>query len=86
MSDPQRLYRKGFYSLMIKENGILLKFLQSCNQIATHNLILSQIDPISSSTSSKILLLRSNQIAQKVAVVVTFHRVLPFFVKKKTVS
>ena len=71
-SNSQRFYKKGFQYLITREKGILLKSLQSYNQITTPNLILSQIDSIFSSTSSKILLFRSNQIAQKVAVVATF--------------
>ena len=65
MSDPQRLYKKGFQSLTRREKRILLKSLQSYNQIPTHSLILFQIDSTISSFSSKIRLFCSNQMAQK---------------------
>ena len=59
---------------MRRVKGILLKSLQECNQIATHNLILSQVDSTDSCSSSKILLFRFNQMAQNVAAVATFQR------------
>ena len=42
-------------------------------QVATQNLILSQMKSQRLDFSSKILLFRSNQIAQKEANIVTFH-------------
>ena len=83
MSDPQRLYKKRFQSLIRRVKGILLKSLQKCNQILTHNLILSQIDSKFSWTPSKILRFRSSHIAHKVAEVTTFQRIFPFFCRRK---
>ena len=82
MSDPQRLYKRGFQSLTRREKGILLKSLQFCNQIATHNLILSHKDSTFASTSSKIRLFRSAQMAQKVAVDTTFHKTFPLLLRQ----
>ena len=75
--------QKMIQSLIRRENGIFLKSLQTCNQIATHILILSQIQSIISSTPPKILLFRSNQIAQKVAITETFQRIFPVLDREK---
>ena len=81
--NPQKLYKKGFHSLIRRENWILLKSLQTCNQIATHNLILSEVLSKDSSTSSKILLFRSNQMTQNVTITETFQRIFPLFVREQ---
>ena len=83
MSGPQKLYKKGFQSLIRREKRILLKSLQFCNQIATQNLILSHKESTFSSLSSKILLFRSNQMAHKVAADTTFHKSFPFLLRKR---
>ena len=83
MSDPQRLYKKGFPSLTKREKGILLKSLQFCNQIATQNLILSHKESKVSSFSTKILLFRSNQMVQKVAAETIFHKSFPLSLRKR---
>ena len=79
----QRLYRKRFHSRIRRENRILLKSLQTCIQTATHNLILSQVDSIVPSDPSKIQLLRSNQMAHKVAADATFHKIFLFLDKQR---
>ena len=76
--NPQRLYKKGFHSRIRRENKILLKSLQTFNQIDTHILILSQVDSKVPTEPLKILLFRSNQIAHRVAEAATFHRIFPF--------